>query len=88
VTDFNTSTLVGQAVLCDDEEIGVTAWDEATGEITVKRGVGDTIPVAHAAGATVWTLDDDAISDFREYLPGETVEAKVLTRSVADMCSN
>jgi hypothetical protein len=85
VTDFNTSTLVGQAVLCDDEEIGVTAWDEATGEITVKRGVGDTIPVAHAAGATVWTLDDDAISDLREYLPGETVEAKVLTRSVADI---
>lgn len=84
ITDFN-EDLIGQAVLCEDEEMAVVDFDAITGEMTVKRGVADTIPAAHAAAATVWTVDDDAISDGRDYALGETVDAKVLTRAVGDV---
>lgn len=77
--------LEGQAVTIDDEQMGVVSYDSATHVLTVERGVADTIPQAHAAAATVWTTDDDLVSDQRSYLAGETVEAEVLTRTASDV---
>lgn len=67
--------------MLDDEQIGITAFDPETGEATVKRGVADTIPASHSNDALVWLTDGEMVSDRREYLEGETVNAKVLTRT-------
>ncbi len=73
------------AVLIDDEQMELTAFDEITGIGTVKRGVADTIPAVHLDGATVWLIDDELVSDGREFTDGETVYAKVLTRTSSDL---
>jgi hypothetical protein len=72
---------VGQALFINDELVRLDTLDEATGEATITRGVGDTIPQAHAAATIAWTVDDDLVSDKRVYADGETVFAKVLTRT-------
>jgi hypothetical protein len=76
---------IGQAILIDDEQMHLTDYDEDTGTMTVERGVADTIPAEHADNARVWTIDDDYGWDFREFVSGETVEAKVLTRTSSDL---
>jgi hypothetical protein len=63
---------------------GTVTYDDVTHMVTVKRGVGDTVPRPHAAAATLWTIDDDFASDARTYLSGESVEALVLTRTSSD----
>lgn len=90
VEDENISTFLaefeaGMVVLIDEEQLEFTAFDEVTRLATVKRGVADTIPAAHTAGATIWLLDDEIGSDGEEYLDGETVYAKALTRTSTDL---
>jgi hypothetical protein len=80
-----TDDIVDQAIAVGSEQMGVVAYDPTTHMLTVERGVADTIPRAHAAAATVWTIDDDLVSDGRTYAAGETVEAKVLTRTGSDL---
>jgi hypothetical protein len=75
---------VGEALLIGDEIVRFEAVDADTLTITVARGCVDTIPQAHAAGDEIWTLDDDLVSDGREYASAETVETKVLTITPAD----
>jgi hypothetical protein len=91
-TDFNitgvfdfTDDIEGQVILVGDEEMGVVTYDSVTGDITVERGVADTIPMAHSAGATVWTIDDDLGTDFRVYAAGETVEGYILTKTSSEV---
>ena len=71
--------------MIDDEQVGITAFDPDTGVSTIKRGVADTIPAQHATESLVWLTDDEMVSDRREYLDGETVNAKVLTRTASDL---
>ena len=82
--DFPES-VVGQALLVGTEQVGLTAYDPVTHMVTVERGVTDTIPASHAAGAGIWTIDDDFASDNRPYASGETVEAYVLTRTLSEV---
>jgi hypothetical protein len=79
------SNLVGQAIAIGSEQMGVVAYDPDTNMMTVKRGVADTVPVAHAAAEALWTIDDDFTSDGRQYASGEDVEALVLTRTGSDL---
>lgn len=81
LSDFLIEFTDGAVVMIGDEQIGVTTLDEETGEATVKRGVADTLPRAHDIGATVWLVDDEIGTDFREYIDGEVVNAKVLPRT-------
>jgi hypothetical protein len=83
-TDFADAS-DGEAILVGDEQMQLVAYDAATHIVTVKRGVADTLPSAHAAAATLWTLDDDLVGDERAYVSGELVEAKVLTRTSSDL---
>jgi len=83
-TDFAES-LEGQAILIDDEQMELVNYDPTTHMVTVTRGVADTIPQAHAAAATLWTIDDDLVSDGRTYAAGETVEAYALTATYSDV---
>jgi hypothetical protein len=77
--------IVGQAIVIGDEQMSVVDYDGTTHVLAVARGVADTVPQTHAAAATVWTIDDDFVSDRRAYAAGETVEAKVLTRTGSDL---
>lgn len=72
---------IGQALLINDELVRLDTLDVDTGVAIITRGVGDTIPQAHPAAAIAWTVDDDLVSDKRAYTEGETVFAKVLTRT-------
>lgn len=76
---------VDQGIMCGDEQMALVSYDAATHTVTVKRGCGDTVPQAHASGAYLWTIDDDTATDERRYVSGETVEAKVLTRTASDL---
>lgn len=71
----------GMVVMIDDEHIQLVTFDSATGEATLKRGVADTIPALHLSGKTIWLVDDEMVSDNREYQDGEIVNAKALTRT-------
>lgn len=77
----------GMAVLIDDEQMEFVAFDEITRLATLKRGVADTIPAAHAAGETIWLIDDELGSDGKEYQDGETIYGKALTRTSTDVLS-
>jgi hypothetical protein len=87
-TDF-AEEIEGQVILVgsadEQEQMALVDYDAETHIVTVERGVADTIPKAHAAATTVWTIDDDLVSDRRTYAAGETVEAYVLTRTSSDV---
>lgn len=92
VADQNVANFVveyepGMVVMIDDEQLELTSFDEATRLGTVKRGVADTIPASHAAGSTIWLIDDEIGSDNEEYQDGETVFGKALTRTSTDVLS-
>lgn len=73
--------LVGDALRIDAEIMRIDDYDPATLTMTVARGAQDTWPATHETGARVWLPDDDAGTDQRLYGLGETVDAKVLTRT-------
>lgn len=73
---------VGNAALWDDEIARVDAINIGAGTITLGRGCADTTPAEHAAGTRLWIYHDDAGTDAREYVDGEIVNAKLLTRTL------
>lgn len=73
--------VVGTEALIDDELVRIDAIDADAGTLTIARGCVDTVPAAHAAGARLWCSDTYVGADPSEYLAGETVEAKLLTRT-------
>lgn len=82
---FGLEFVPGMAVLIDDEQLEFTTFDEVTGIAAIKRGVADTIPAAHLADSTIWLVDDEMVSDGREYVDGEIVYGKALTRTSTDL---
>lgn len=83
-SDLNLVT-VGTAALWGEEIVRVDAIDTTALTVTLGRGCADTTPQEHAAGERIWFYDNWATSDQREYAAGETVEAKVLTRTESKM---
>jgi hypothetical protein len=71
----------GSAALVEDEIVRVVAIDPQAQTATLARGCADTVPVPHAAGARIWFFDDYAAADSTDYSVGETVQAKLLTRT-------
>jgi hypothetical protein len=74
---------IGEALWLGDEAVRLDAVDAGTSTLTVARGCADTIPAPHSAGDLIWLLDDDLVSDGREYVSSETVQTKVLTRTTS-----
>jgi hypothetical protein len=72
---------VGTAALWGDEITRVDALDKEAGTISLGRGCADTIPWSHAAGERIWFYDEWRGTDSREYVLGETVRAKYLSRT-------
>ncbi|QLV87852.1 hypothetical protein HV265_13090 [Citrobacter sp. RHBSTW-00678] len=79
--DMATFPSPGEPLLIDDEVLRVDAVDVANGTITVGRGCIDTLPAGHLEGARCWAWQDALESDSVEYLAGETVEVRLLTRT-------
>lgn len=60
-----------------DELMRVDAIDEGDGELTVGRGVLDTVPVRHEAGAAIFFWDSFNGYDPTEYVSGEEIDVKI-----------
>ena len=71
----------GTAALIEDEIVRVVAVDPQAQTATLARGCADTVPAPHAVGARIWFYDDFAANDPTDYSVGETVQAKLLTRT-------
>lgn len=71
---------VGSWALWEDEICRVDALDGALGTATLARGCADTVPAVHPAGTRIYFCGDWVGSDPQEYVDGETVAAKLLTR--------
>jgi hypothetical protein len=78
---------VGTAALWGDEITRVDALDKEAGTISLGRGCADTIPWSHAAGERIWFYDEWRGTDSREYVMGETVRAKYLSRTSSSKLS-
>ena len=87
VYEFPPDSLVDQSLLVGDEYCRIDSYDSGTKEFTVARGVLDTWPDRHEAGTRIWLADDDPASGGRLYAQGETVEAKLLTRTFSSLLS-
>jgi len=61
-----------------NELVAVKAVDLAAGTVTVDRGVLDTVPAKHSAGARLYFVEGGQFYNTTQYLSGETVQAKVL----------
>lgn len=77
----DTGPVVGDVLLVDDEILRVTAVDTALKSAQVARGCADTYPQEHAAGALVWVVSDNLETDSTEYLMGDIVDVRLLTRT-------
>lgn len=76
---------VGEAALVGSELVRVDAIDLVAGTMTIGRGCVDTVPGEHAAGTRVWFVDSGATIDPTEYVDGETVDAKLQTRTTGGL---
>lgn len=72
---------VGDQAIIGNECLRVDAINVTAGTATLARGCIDTVPQAHDAGSRVWFPESYYGADPTEYLDGETVDAKLLTRT-------
>lgn len=72
---------LGTWALWDDEIVRVDALDPEALAVQLGRGCADTVPAKHAAGSRLWFCGDWSASDELEYVDGDTVVAKLPTRS-------
>lgn len=71
------NVVIGTHVQIDDELMRVDELDDDTGAIVVGRGILDTVPAEHAAGAAVLFWDQFVGFDPTEYVQGEEIEVKI-----------
>ena len=75
---------VGSWALWDEEIVRVDAIDKDALTVALGRACADTVPWKHAAGSRIWFCGDWASTDGAQYLDGDTVNAKLLTRTSID----
>ena len=64
--------------LIDAELFAVKAINALAGTVTVDRGVLDTVPMKHVAGARIYFVEGSQFFNTTQYLSGEIVQTKVL----------
>jgi hypothetical protein len=74
------NVVIGTWALWGDEIVRVDEIET----MTLARACGDTTPKEHAADERIWFIGDWYGTDNREYVDGETVQAKALTRTGQD----
>lgn len=65
----------------DNEAVQVVAVNATTNQITIERGVLDTVPATHAAGARFYYADGYAAADPTQRVTGQSVWYKALTQT-------
>lgn len=70
--------IAGSYAIIDDEYVLVSAIDASAGTATIARGVLDTVPTEHAAGARIWFADGNLGFGSTEYADGEALDVKLL----------
>lgn len=70
---------IGTWAHLDGELVKVVALTSSA--LTVRRGVLDTVPAPHASGVMIHFADDFKAVDLTEWSGGQTVNAKLLTRT-------
>jgi len=75
--DLDLVTLDTYALL-ESELVAVRAINLAAGTVTVDRGVLDTVPARHPAGARLYFVEGWQFYNTIQYLSGETVQVKAL----------
>jgi hypothetical protein len=71
----------GSLALIDGEWLKVVSLNLATQTVTLERGMLDTVPASHPAGSRIWFVDGFRHYLTPEYVAGETVRVKLLTRT-------
>ena len=71
----------GGLALINGEWVQVSGLDLAARTVTLERGMLDTVPVSHPAGSRIWFVDGFRHYVTPEYVAGETVRVKLLTRT-------
>lgn len=66
--------------LIDGELFQVIALNLTTSEVTLARGMVDTVPAAHATGARIWFFEATPIVE-APFLVGDTVRVRALPRT-------
>lgn len=72
---------VGSWAWWDGEIVRVDMVGVDTGTITLGRGCADTVPIKHDASSRIYFCGDWVGSDRREYVGGDLVATKLLTRT-------
>lgn len=70
---------VNDFAIIDDEWLLVTAVNVSASQVTLARGVLDTVPTAHSSGSRVWFVDPHYISP--EYVSGETAQLRLCPKT-------
>ncbi|RKG36960.1 phage tail protein, partial [Acinetobacter sp. WCHAc060007] len=83
VHEFNL-VKVSNRLQIGSELMSVVSFDAEAKTLTVKRGVFDTVPTQHLAGAMLFVWDNYSGLDSTDYLSGEAVALKALTQTNAD----
>ena len=87
-----TETVIAIHSAVDTDFVAPDTWAQIGGELvkvvsvspsalTCRRGVLDTVPTPHAAGVTIVFADDFKAVDPTEWSSGQTVNARLLTRT-------
>ena len=72
---------IGSFAQIGTELVRVDAWDENSGAITIGRGVLGTVAKAHSSGTRIYFRDRFTAVDPTQWVDGETVDVKMLTRT-------
>lgn len=68
----------------DNEIMALGSLNKTTGAVTgVRRGVFDTVPATHAAGAKAFFIDSYLDGSDKQYVEGESLNVKLLTVTTA-----
>ncbi|AXH68424.1 hypothetical protein [Vibrio phage R01] len=69
-------------VLIGNEWCWLKSFNQLTGEMTLLRGINDTVPAAHDVDTEVWVCRDVGTSfDTTKYLVGQTATVKLITKT-------
>ncbi len=77
----------GNYAIIDNEWVRVDAYDDITGNMTIGRGCLDSVPAKHTINTRIFFADGFQGFDPTEYVAGETVYEKVLTRTATSLLS-
>ena len=67
--------------LIDDEFVKIESIDYTNKEITIDRGMLDTVPEEHSPDSAIYFVGLSVATDYVEYVEGETVNLRALPRT-------